>query len=166
MTPTKRDEIWQGVRKEVEAAAAREPMLTSFLSATILNHDTLEDALSFHLASMLGGPTIHSMSLREVIQEAYASDRAIGRAMRADIRAVRDRDPACVEYSFFTCIAYRGPIFAISMALSESLYSSISFLSAFRMVLASRPDAVCRSVTVTGFAAEKSSASTILSVFT
>jgi serine O-acetyltransferase len=90
----RKDPIWQAILKEVAKAAADEPMLASFLHATVLNHDTLEDALSFHLASMLGGPTIHAMSIREVISTAFAADPAIGKAVRADIQAVCDRDPA------------------------------------------------------------------------
>jgi serine O-acetyltransferase len=92
------DPIWQAIREEASAASRREPMLTSFLHATVLGHRTLEDALSYRLASMLGDPAIQAMTLREVIDEAFAADPEIGRAMRADIEAVRRRDPACLEY--------------------------------------------------------------------
>jgi serine O-acetyltransferase len=80
------------------AEAEREPILASFLHATILNHDRLEDALSYHLAGKLEGPSLSSMALREVMDAALASDPEIGEALRADIRAVRDRDPACNDF--------------------------------------------------------------------
>ena len=89
------DPVWQTIRTELMEDAAAEQMLASFLHATVLTHETLEDALSFHLAGMLGGPTIHSMTLREVFLEACQADPEIGRAIREDILAVRDRDPAC-----------------------------------------------------------------------
>ena len=38
-------------------------------------------------------------ALMELFREALASDPAIGRALRADIRAYYDRDPACDAYS-------------------------------------------------------------------
>ena len=44
------DPIWQAIRSETEQAIAQEPVLASFLHATILNHQSLECALSFHLA--------------------------------------------------------------------------------------------------------------------
>jgi serine O-acetyltransferase len=93
------DAIWQAIRREVEETSERESMLASFLHATVLNHSRLEDALSFHLASKLASPAVHSMSIREVFDEAFASDPSIGEAVRADIRAVKDRDPACPGYS-------------------------------------------------------------------
>lgn len=89
------DPIWEAIRSEVAEIAANESMLASFLHATVLNHSRLEDALSYHLASKLGGQAVHSMALREVFDEAMASDPSIGEAVRADIKAVKDRDPAC-----------------------------------------------------------------------
>jgi serine O-acetyltransferase len=93
------DPVWAAIRAEVAEDAAREPILASWLHATILKHETLEDALSFHLAAKLAGPNLSEVLVREVIEEALGGDAAIGRAVRADIRAVRERDPACERYS-------------------------------------------------------------------
>ena len=49
------DPVWLAIREEVNREVDRESILASFLYATILKHDTLEDALSFHLAGKLGG---------------------------------------------------------------------------------------------------------------
>jgi serine O-acetyltransferase len=89
------DPLWQSIREETACEASREPILASFLHATILNHDTLEAALSFHLANKLDSPTASALLLREVIEEALRSDPEIGRAIRCDIRAVHERDSAC-----------------------------------------------------------------------
>jgi serine O-acetyltransferase len=91
---TASDAIWQTIRDEVIREAEREPMLAGFLHATILKHTSLEDALSFHLAGKLETPTLSSMIVREVIDEAFTSDVSIRDALRTDIRAVRERDPA------------------------------------------------------------------------
>ncbi len=99
MSNPHQDPIWQGIREEVTHSAAEEPMLASFLHATVLNHDSLEDALSFQLAGKVSGRTLDSMAIREVITEALKTDASIGEAVRADIQAVRDRDPACTRYS-------------------------------------------------------------------
>lgn len=93
------DPLWQAIRAETEEEARREPILASFLHATILNHDTLEAALSFHLANKLDSATASALLVREVIEEALRSDPAIGDAIRCDIRAVRERDSACPGFS-------------------------------------------------------------------
>lgn len=93
------DAVWQTIRTETETQVRREPMLASFLHATILNHDTLESALSFHLASKLDSPTLPALLIREVITEALTADRKIGKAIRCDIKAVRERDSACDSHA-------------------------------------------------------------------
>ncbi|HEY9036289.1 MAG TPA: serine O-acetyltransferase [Pseudomonadales bacterium] len=93
------DPLWQSIRNETAASVEREPMLASFLHATILNHDSLESALSFHLAHKLDSTTLPALLIREVIEEALAADPGIGRAIRADISAVCDRDSACDSYA-------------------------------------------------------------------
>lgn len=97
--PVSADPLWQTIREETAAEAAREPVLASFLHATILNHDTLEAALSFHLAHKLDSPTASALLVREVIEQALAADPEIGAAIRCDLRAVRERDSACRAFS-------------------------------------------------------------------
>ena len=89
------DGIWEEIRREVAGEAEREPMLASFLHAMVLNHDRLEDALSFRLAEKLESPNLGAMQLREVIDEALRKDPSIAVAVRADLVAARERDPAC-----------------------------------------------------------------------
>lgn len=89
------DTLWQEILAEVTHDAQGEPMLASFLHSVALNHRRLEDALSFMLAGKLEGTTIPAITLRDLIDEAFAQDTSIGTAFRADIRAVRERDPAC-----------------------------------------------------------------------
>lgn len=93
------DPLWQSIREEVAGDAEREPLLASFLHATVLNHKSLENALGFLLAGKLECPVLPAMLLRELIVDAVAADVRIGRSIRADIRAVGDRDPAAKRYS-------------------------------------------------------------------
>jgi len=89
------DPIWSAMREEARKMAAGEPALASFVHATILNHDRLEDALSYHLAKKIGGDDVSPMLARELFNEALKADREIGVSVRADLAAVFDRDPAC-----------------------------------------------------------------------
>jgi serine O-acetyltransferase len=88
------DTIWHKLRKEAEQKALGEPILASYLHATILNHRCLEDALSFHLASKLASPNLAAMSIREVISNAFDKSSAIQEAVRKDLEAIASRDPA------------------------------------------------------------------------
>jgi serine O-acetyltransferase len=90
--------VWAQLRVEAMQASAEEPLLASFLHATILHHATLADALSYHLAAKLGGGDMHAMQLREVALEAFAKEPEIVAQAARDMRVVRDRDPACRTY--------------------------------------------------------------------
>lgn len=91
--------IWKTLQHEVKEMAEREPILASFLYATVLNHTSLEEALSFLLASKLASATIHSITLRDVMVKAHSEDSSIADACVADLMAVRDRDPACTGFA-------------------------------------------------------------------
>ena len=89
------DLVWERIREETAVEAEREPILASFIHATILNHDSLETALSFHLAHKLDSPTASALLLREVIEEALNCDPCIRQALRCDLLAIEERDSAC-----------------------------------------------------------------------
>lgn len=93
------DPVWVTLRDEARRDAADEPLLASFLHMTILNHRSLERSLAFHLANKLASATLQPILLMELFTEALESDAAMQEAMRADIRAVKERDPACRGYS-------------------------------------------------------------------
>jgi serine O-acetyltransferase len=92
------DPIWTALRQQAEQLATREPALASFVHATILNHARLEDALSYHLAKKVGDDDISPMQAREIFDQALTADPGIGQAVRADLSAVFERDPACHSY--------------------------------------------------------------------
>lgn len=89
------DSLWESIRLQTRKQAETEPVLASFLYATILNHETLEAALSFHLANKLDSPALPAMLIREVIEEALDADSSIAESVRADLLAVSERDSAC-----------------------------------------------------------------------
>ncbi len=92
------EQAWPRIRVEAATAAATEPALASFLHATVLNHESFSDALSYRLAQKLSDVEMNAMLWREVCAEAYADDPEIVDAALRDIIAVFERDPACHEY--------------------------------------------------------------------
>lgn len=93
------DPIWSALRQQAEQLAESEPELASFAHATILKHERLEQALSYHLAKKIGNEDLSPMQVREIFEEASTSDPAIGDSVRADLSAVFQRDPACHSYA-------------------------------------------------------------------
>jgi serine O-acetyltransferase len=93
------DALWNSIIEEIACKSVKEPILASFFHATILNHSTMEAALSYHLAGKLGSNNVPGMLIREIMEEAYADDPCVMEATRADIKAVRERDPVCDSYS-------------------------------------------------------------------
>lgn len=87
--------VWPRLRLEAATAAAQEPLLASYLNATILHHETMGAALSYHLAQKLGGTDMNVLLMREVCEAALRADPTIAAAVERDMRAVRERDPAC-----------------------------------------------------------------------
>jgi serine O-acetyltransferase len=92
------DPVWAKLRLEGEEMAGREPALAGFIHATVLKHERLEDALCFHLARKLGCEDVSPLMTHETFAEAMADDAGIGAALRADLSAVFERDPACHSY--------------------------------------------------------------------
>ena len=93
------DDLWPLMREEAERKAKEEPILGSYFHATILNHRTFGDALSFRLASKLDNPMLPTMLIRDVIAEATHDESEILRAAEIDIIATYTRDPACEDLS-------------------------------------------------------------------
>ena len=99
--------VWERVRREAEREREREPALAEFLDTTILLRTGLVDSLAWILSHELASPIVGQARLRELFDEVHASDPAIGDAARADLQAVRDRDPALETY-FPALLFFKG----------------------------------------------------------
>lgn len=95
---TSDDPIWLALRSEAEAAMAAEPALTGFIYAMVASHERLEDAICHRIAQRLGHADMDAGLIVHTFQDVLASQPDLGRAFRADLSAVFDRDPACTRY--------------------------------------------------------------------
>mmetsp|Transcript_9575 Transcript_9575/g.41302 ORF Transcript_9575/g.41302 Transcript_9575/m.41302 type:complete len:298 (-) Transcript_9575:1335-2228(-) len=91
------DELWEDMQDEAILAANDEPLLASFLFATILNQKTFIGALAFHLANKLSGPSMPNTLLLQLIKEVM-EDGEVKHAVRMDLLAIMERDPACTRF--------------------------------------------------------------------
>jgi len=88
------DPLWTLMRADAAEMARAEPLLASYLHATVLKHRSLESSLSFLLASKLESPYLTAMSLHDILKRGFRASPEIRDAVRVDLKAVVDRDPA------------------------------------------------------------------------
>lgn len=89
------DPVWAQLREEAQALCANEPVLSSFVYATVLNHKTLEESVCHRLAQRLNHNDVDAGLLHQTFAEVLDKEPSLGEAFRADLAAVFDRDPAC-----------------------------------------------------------------------
>ncbi|GMH24542.1 hypothetical protein Nepgr_026385 [Nepenthes gracilis] len=92
------DPIWEAIRQEAKLEAEKEPILSSFLYASILSHDSLEHAIGFVLANRLQNATLPATQLMDIFCNVIMHDKYIQRSIRLDVQAFKDRDPSCLSY--------------------------------------------------------------------
>ena len=97
-TAAEPDTLWQILQREAQVVAAQEPVLASYIHGTILHHQNLVDAISFHLANLLDSSPAPALLLREVFLDALQQDPTIIRRICRDIIACYERDAACDHY--------------------------------------------------------------------
>lgn len=86
------------MRAEAEAAMGAEPALGSFIWATILSHEHLEEAVCHRLAQRLNHTDVDAGLIAQTFAGVLSREPELGQAFRADLAAVYDRDPACTRY--------------------------------------------------------------------
>ena len=92
------DPVWVQIAQEARAAIAEEPLLGGLIHSSVLHHGSFESALAYRISLKLASSEMPEQILREICDKALAADSRIGLAARADIVAVRDRDPACDRF--------------------------------------------------------------------
>ncbi|CAI7856702.1 unnamed protein product [Closterium sp. NIES-53] len=101
--------------------AEREPILSSFLYASILAHSCFERSLGFVLANRLQNVTLLATQLMDVFDSVLMLPN-IRAAIRADVQAVRDRDPSCRSYSN-ALLYYKGYHALQSYRIAHALWN-------------------------------------------
>jgi serine O-acetyltransferase len=92
------DPIWRSIRDEAMEAVNRDPLLAAFLYSTILNQESLEEAVIHRIAERLAHQDIGSDLIRQTFKSMLADDKDWPTTVRVDIQAYYDRDPACDRF--------------------------------------------------------------------
>jgi len=92
------DPIWTSIRSEAEEAVAKDTVLAAFLYATILNHDTLEQAVIHRISERLAHQDLGADLIRQTFLAMAEDQPEWSNIVRTDIQAYYDRDPACDRF--------------------------------------------------------------------
>ncbi|XP_057512299.1 serine acetyltransferase 1, chloroplastic-like [Actinidia eriantha] len=116
------DNVWLKIREEAKSDVEREPILSKYYCSLILSHNSLESALANHLAEKLSNSSLASDALFEVFFSVLDQDREIKTAIRDDLKAVKDRDPACISY-VHCLLKFKGFLALQSHRVAHKLWS-------------------------------------------
>jgi len=92
------DPIWRSIRDEAMEAVERDPLLAAFLYATILNQESLEDAVIHRIAQRLDHQDIGADLIQHTFKAMMRDEPEWSSVVRVDIQAYFDRDPACDRF--------------------------------------------------------------------
>ncbi|KAF3453331.1 hypothetical protein FNV43_RR03771 [Rhamnella rubrinervis] len=109
-------DLWLQMQDEARSDIDQEPILSNFYASSILAHKSLEGALANHLSVKLSNSSLPCATLYDIFMGVLADDHEILRAVKDDLRAVKERDPACISYvhcflsfkGFLACQAHRA----------------------------------------------------------
>ena len=117
------DPIWASVREEAETAIANEAALGGFIFATVLSHDRLEDAVVHRLAQRLNHADVDAHLISKTFEQVLDATPQLGQAFRADLAAVRDRDPAFLRF-MEPLLYFKGFHALVTHRFAHALYTA------------------------------------------
>src|SRR5580765_8488682 len=88
------DSIWTAIRAEAWFEEERDPILRKYLRDIVFKSRRLEDALSLQLSAKLATESVYPMILQALVDHVFKNCPASAAAIRADLRAICERDPA------------------------------------------------------------------------
>ncbi|MFS7985515.1 putative serine O-acetyltransferase [Helianthus anomalus] len=109
------DDLWLRMKDEARSDINHEPILENYYFSSILCHPVIESALAAHLSIKLGTLSLPSGTLYDLFVGVLTEDQELVAAVKHDLKAVKERDPACVSYvqcflnfkGFLACQAHR-----------------------------------------------------------
>lgn len=103
----KEDPIWTEIRQRAEEIVAEEPVLAAQVRHLILDSGSLEEVIGHQLADKLQFLSKTSLHLEPAFAEILRANPEIGEAIRHDLQAIKERDPACND-ALTPLLFYKG----------------------------------------------------------
>ena len=92
------DTVWSELRREAEEALAKAPQLAPLFMESVLDQPSFEAAVFYRISARLKNDVVSLPLLTETFARAARATPAIGQALRADIAAILERDPATQRF--------------------------------------------------------------------
>lgn len=89
------DPVWQKVKEEAEQAVEADKVIAGLIYNSILNYQSLEESLAYHLSQRLDHSDVDASVLNRTFNEIINNDESFRQTLRIDMAAVFERDPAC-----------------------------------------------------------------------
>ncbi|KVI02325.1 serine acetyltransferase 1, chloroplastic-like [Cynara cardunculus var. scolymus] len=125
------DDLWLKIRDEARSDIDQEPILANCYFTAILSHFSIESGLADLLSLKLSSVSLASGTLYDLFVGVLAEDQEIVRAVKDDLRAVKERDPACISY-VHCFLNYKGFLGCQAHRIAHKLWSenrkSLAFL--------------------------------------
>jgi len=90
--------LWDILKIEAEHQAAENPLISEHIRSAILSQDSLEHALIYVLVRKLANAESDPQNISDMFQAVFDGRPDMIENIRADLIAVRERDPACMSY--------------------------------------------------------------------
>ncbi|WCJ33058.1 serine acetyltransferase 2 2 [Euphorbia peplus] len=110
-----KDDPWLKMLEEAKFDIQQEPILSSYYYTSILSQKSLQNALANHLAIKLSNSSLPTTTLFDIFISVLDENEDIVSSMKEDMKAVKERDPACISYvhcflnfkGFLACQSHR-----------------------------------------------------------
>ena len=89
--------MWLKIQDVSRSDVEQEPILSSYYYSSILSHKSLESALVNHLPIKLSNSSLPICTIYDLFMGVLAEDGEIMEAVKDDLGAVKERDPACIS---------------------------------------------------------------------
>lgn len=117
------DRLWLRIIEEARSDMEEEPILRTYFTSSILSFESLSSALANQLAQRLSGQCLSPDVLYSIFAPAFAEDKSVMAAVKADLMAAGERDPACV--SLVHCLLhYKGFLAVQAHRVANKLWLS------------------------------------------
>ncbi|KAK8602775.1 hypothetical protein V6N13_084978 [Hibiscus sabdariffa] len=114
--------LWPKMKEEARLDVEQEPILSNYYYTSILSHSSLESALANHLSIKLCNASLPSSTLFDVFMAVLVEDQGIIEAVKEDLKAAKQRDPACISY-VHCFLNYKGFLACQAQRVAHNLWS-------------------------------------------
>ncbi len=87
--------VWSRIQAEAQLIIANEPVLTALVLETVLQQNSLQEAVAARISSRLDHADVSGKLIYQAFCEAALSDTSMIESTLVDMVATFDRDPAC-----------------------------------------------------------------------